>query len=254
MGTLRTSLAKIDHAGLANAGCIVENILEAQGVGGRRVFIDERRVDDGCVVSRRIAYQAEVGVGGNATVGGVEAASGSYSCRVGAVGLHVAVIGATQLEQSLLASIIAADIVGRSDGVRRQMVPQGLDTITVHVARIKGGVSQVETDVLHADDHTLARESLRQIASLIGWNRIDNGARSVHRDGAGAVGFYSHHSSVKRQSPDMAQGDGDDMEGRSETRQALHTIALKELIGVTLSTDEGRQFASFHVAKLWALA
>ena len=234
MGTLRTSLAKIDHAGLANAGCIVENILEAQGVVGRRVFIDERRVDDGCVVSRRIAYQAEVCVGGNATVGGVEAASGSYSCRVGAVGLHVAVIGATQLEQSLLASIIAADIVGRSDGV-----PQGLDTIAAHVARIKGGVRQVETDVLHADDHTIARESLRQIASLIGWNRIDNGARSVHRDGAGAVGFYSHHSSVKRQSPDMAQGDGDDMEGRSETRQALHTIALKELIGVALCTDEG---------------
>lgn len=52
----------------------------------------------------------------------------------------------------------------------------------------------------------------------------------------------------------MAQGDGDDMEGRSETRQALHTIALKELIGVALCTDEGRQFASFHVAKLWTLA
>ena len=44
------------------------------------------------------------------------------------------------------------------------------------------------------------------------------------------------------------------MEGRSETRQALHAIAQKELIGVTLCTDEGRQFASFHVAKLWALA
>ena len=49
--------------------------------------------------------------------------------------------------------------------------------------------------------------------------------------------YTSHHSSVKRQSPDMAQGDGDDMEGRSETRQALHAIALKEFIGVALSTD-----------------
>ena len=79
---------------------------------------------------------------------------------MGAVGLVQAVAGVAYGEDVTGRDIVAAHGEGASDGVLRELVPEGTDAVVGGVAAVEGGVGEVETDVHDSHHDPFARVGL----------------------------------------------------------------------------------------------
>ena len=72
---LSAAFAERDDTGFAHAVGIVEDVLEAKGIGDKGVFVDVGRVDVDEIFAHGIGHDADVALGGNALIGRVVAAA-----------------------------------------------------------------------------------------------------------------------------------------------------------------------------------
>ena len=188
------------HAGLTHRLGIVEDVFEAQRIGGKRVFIVVGGVDECDVLGGGIVHQTDIALPGHATIRAVVATARCDAKCVSAMGLLLTVVGASQVEQFALAAVVASHKQRTADGVGANLVPQSLDAVVRGLCVVEVGVGEVEADIHDAHHHVLARIGLRQTRSCIDGQRIQVDGHRVHQRVCAAPSLDATHVAFLRKS------------------------------------------------------
>ena len=176
------AFAERNDTRLALLGGIVKDVLEAQSVGGRRVFFLVKTVHENHVFANGVAYQTKVALEGHTPIGTVVACSCGNVKRMGSMCLYEAV-ARMFASQNVLFVIVGTPHIHRSAAQRifGQLIPKALDTEMLERGIAPRRMGEVETDVHQPHHHALAGIGLREMVSLMQLPDLRHLQAGVHR-------------------------------------------------------------------------
>ena len=138
----------------------------------------------------------------------------------------------------LLCSVVGSNIQVAVGGIYRELVPEALDTVVLHLRIVEVRMRQIETDILHTHDYTFTCIGLRKVRSLIqGINSLDN-VRGVHQGRSALTGLNTSHMLVHRQTGQATQRNTGNIDV-AELCQLQTMILLQHLIGILIDSHKG---------------
>ena len=196
---LARALAEGNNAWHAQTVGSIEDILEAQGVGGIGVFVQILRGYEVYVLRRGVGHYADVALPGHAAVWRAIASTGRYAQRMGAVRLVEPVARVAVCQQGVTSVVACADIVLRAYGVDRQLVPQAAYAVGAGRGVIEVGMGKVEAYVHHPYHHPLARERAWKPRASVCRHGTKMHGRRVHAQAHALTRLYAPHRRMARQ-------------------------------------------------------
>ena len=117
-------------------------------------------------------------------------------------------IGRLPVSQYLcLSDIITANRQQTANGVLRQLIPEGPDTVLATRGIIIVGVCQVKTDILNADDHPSPRIGWMTVGRFIDGKGINHQSRRIHQGTGTTIRLNTAHGTFCRQRLHVLQWD-----------------------------------------------